>query len=455
MKKALASFLVFICMNCVYSQFQIIYQPPTNRNIQTITAFRNNQNSNISFYLHLGGDIITAQPPYWIRYYRSTNQWNSNSASMLYGGTCFNGSGGFQFSQNSVIKRSAVDTNFILSRLDWISCNPQESGYRNRVSNNSGANWSEFTTSALYSFDIDKTNDSLIYGAGALYLQAAKFWRSTNRGASWVSFDIGGNFLDQTSLIINPLKPSEIYFSRAQNLYKSTNSGLNYIALGIFASAVKQIEVDRIDTSIFVLTGNGVYKSVNGGNNFTQVTTVNFNLIIFHPENHLILYGASQNGLYRTTNGGLNWNLYFDNFNGSSNVTGMVKYPNDLDTVYACINSGLYKIWGTLIGLQSIGESQPAEFSLFQNYPNPFNPVTKIKFDVPNGVPPLKGDRGMTVRLIIYDILGREVTTLINEQLKPGSYEADWDGSNFASDIYFYSLQTEEFTETKKMVLMK
>jgi flagellar hook assembly protein FlgD len=55
----------------------------------------------------------------------------------------------------------------------------------------------------------------------------------------------------------------------------------------------------------------------------------------------------------------------------------------------------------------------------------------------------------------IYDILGREVSTLVNEQLKPGTYEVNWDGSNFASGIYFYSLQTGKFSETKKMILMK
>ncbi len=62
---------------------------------------------------------------------------------------------------------------------------------------------------------------------------------------------------------------------------------------------------------------------------------------------------------------------------------------------------------------------------------------------------------GMIVQLIIYDVLGREIETLVNESQKPGSYEITWDGSRYASGVYFYKLMTEEWTETKKMVLIK
>ena len=93
----------------------------------------------------------------------------------------------------------------------------------------------------------------------------------------------------------------------------------------------------------------------------------------------------------------------------------------------------------------------PLSFSLHQNYPNPFNPITKIQFDIPS-----KGQRlAFDTKLIIYDISGREITTLINEQLQPGSYSVDWDGTGYASGVYFYSLITNEFTETKRMVLVK
>jgi hypothetical protein len=109
-----------------------------------------------------------------------------------------------------------------------------------------------------------------------------------------------------------------------------------------------------------------------------------------------------------------------------------------------------------LIGIKQISTEVPGSYMLYQNYPNPFNPATKIRFDIPADVK----RQTSNVKLIIFDVLGREVATLVNEQLKPGTYEVEWpaptgDGSNYASGIYFYSLITEEFTETKRMVLVR
>ena len=104
------------------------------------------------------------------------------------------------------------------------------------------------------------------------------------------------------------------------------------------------------------------------------------------------------------------------------------------------------------IGIAPISTEIPSRFELFQNYPNPFNPATRIKFDIPlsRGV-----SEGRGVLLKIYDVLGREVTVLVNDELKPGTYEIDWDASNHTSGVYFYSLITNEFTQTRKMVVLK
>lgn len=103
------------------------------------------------------------------------------------------------------------------------------------------------------------------------------------------------------------------------------------------------------------------------------------------------------------------------------------------------------------IGIESISGEVPKTFSLSQNYPNPFNPVTKIKF----GIPINENNRISNVKLYIIDALGREITVLVNEQLKPGTYEVDWNASAYPSGVYFYMLQAENFTQTKKMVLIK
>ena len=93
----------------------------------------------------------------------------------------------------------------------------------------------------------------------------------------------------------------------------------------------------------------------------------------------------------------------------------------------------------------------PDEFSLYQNYPNPFNPVTQIKYDLPEA---------SHVQLFIYDILGREVTALVNEVQEPGYKSITWHGTdafsrNVGAGMYFYSIQAGEFRQVKKMVLLK
>ncbi len=98
------------------------------------------------------------------------------------------------------------------------------------------------------------------------------------------------------------------------------------------------------------------------------------------------------------------------------------------------------------IGITPIFSEVPLNFSLSQNYPNPFNPTTTFEFKIA---------KSGFVSLTIYDAMGREIETLVNGEMKPGTYKADWDGGNFSSGIYYYTLQSEGFTETRKMVLMK
>jgi subtilisin family serine protease len=98
------------------------------------------------------------------------------------------------------------------------------------------------------------------------------------------------------------------------------------------------------------------------------------------------------------------------------------------------------------VGITSNGNEIPAEFRLYNNYPNPFNPVTKIKFDLPSA---------SNTKLVVYDVLGREVSKVLDGNLKAGSYSVEFDASALPSGVYFYRLSTESFTNTKKMLLIK
>ena len=100
------------------------------------------------------------------------------------------------------------------------------------------------------------------------------------------------------------------------------------------------------------------------------------------------------------------------------------------------------------------GSTLPTSFKLSQNYPNPFNPSTKIIYTVPSVI--ASGTKqSQQIMLKVYDILGNEVATLVDEQKEPGIYEIEFSAANLASGIYIYHLQASEFTDTKKMVLLR
>ncbi|GEM_PF-4912595 len=114
-------------------------------------------------------------------------------------------------------------------------------------------------------------------------------------------------------------------------------------------------------------------------------------------------------------------------------------------------NTGTLLGWGlklniSPIGIQPISGIVPKVFQLYQNYPNPFNPTTDIKFDIP---------KDANVKVKIYDILGREVASVINEFKKAGEYSISYDASNLASGIYIYKIEANDLTDAKKMILIK
>lgn len=132
------------------------------------------------------------------------------------------------------------------------------------------------------------------------------------------------------------------------------------------------------------------------------------------------------------------------------------------DDIYiASISAGVFRLKSPVVSVKDEKRNfAPEEFILYQNYPNPFNPVTKIKFTIPTS--PLnpspyqgEGNRERLVTLKVYDVLGNEVATLVDEYKPAGSYEVEIDGSKLASGIYYYQLRTDALLQTKKMTLIK
>ena len=202
-------------------------------------------------------------------------------------------------------------------------------------------------------------------------------------------------------------------------IFKTTNQGNNWINI-FYQDSLELYGIDIVNETTIVAAGYGgkVLKTSNAGNTWsiTQAPVPNFN-----------------------------WTLYSIQFiNENTGFTSCVDY------VFKTTNGGVF--------VNQISSEIPKGFSLYQNYPNPFNPKTKIKFQT---------SKLSDVKLIVYDILGREVATLVNERLKAGTYEVEFDSrqdgsSTLPSGVYFYTLitmlegrQAESFKETRKMILTK
>ncbi len=165
--------------------------------------------------------------------------------------------------------------------------------------------------------------------------------------------------------------------------------------------------------------------------------------------------GVTQEGRVKYIPGSLkslgnDGNHYNDSINKVPNnsapdsIINALYYGSDHLPVYA-----LYKFDSNPSAVRNISSSVPYEFKLYQNYPNPFNPTTKILFDI------IENKNNSPVKLIVYDALGKEVSTLVDKNLSPGSYEAEFDAGNYTSGVYYYKLSSGNFSFTKSMVLLK
>lgn len=265
-----------------------------------------------------------------------------------------------------------------------------------------------------------------------------KYKRSSNGGISW-GLDI-------------PLSNNSIYSSEYPSLavkglnlhvvWKDSRDGSNYeiyykqstdagISWGVDTRLSNNPNISR-DATISV-SGSNVHVVWDDN----RISTTNYE----------IFYIGS-------TNGGLNWGPETRLTSDSS--ISMFPYVSASGTaihiVWDDYRNGNYEIYykrnptGNPIGIINISSGIPSSFSLSQNYPNPFNPTTVIRFSL-SGV--------SNASLKIYDVTGREVETLVNEKLQPGTYEASFDGSRLTSGVYFYKLETNGFRDVKKMMLIK
>jgi len=346
----------------------------------------------------------------------------------------------------------------------------------------------------------------------ALLQNPTRIFYSSNAGSNWIltsSLNADGVGIP---IAKHPYNPDTLYLGTWNSLYRSTNFGLNWNYLTtlptVYGVCDIEISYDNPDIMLFNTKYPArIYRSVNGGLNFTLTnadTTMYgespaLSTSIFHQQTayHLYYGTAALDGVWKSTNFGLNWNrmnsisrlwgityaaddpnvmfagawdgvprpvyisqdgweTYFETgpllgqYNGNEAI-----YAYDKGNVLLQQTIGIYKLnvvyYVPAIGIQNISGEVPKSFSLGQNFPNPFNPSTKIRFQIPA----IAGTTRGAVSLKIYDALGREIVTLVNEELNPGTYEIEWNAAKYTSGVYFYRLTSGDFSQTRKLVLVK
>ncbi len=235
----------------------------------------------------------------------------------------------------------------------------------------------------------------------------------------------------------NPVFPAAYtnQFKTVTNLYQgrldaSTFFGaVNYYATGIQVIPVTPVTEQfwsniAFAKQIYDYTPNGLrytpcFDSTNTNTTVWNWTTINVGIqATAYPQtalNFWKFYGYN--------------NVNFDNGSSQSNVMYWILTRN-------------YNV----IGINTISNEIPSAYRLYQSYPNPFNPVTNIKFDITSR---------SNVKLVIYDAAGRQVDELVNGELNAGTYKAEWNAVNYSSGVYFYTLSSGSYRETKKMILIK
>ena len=292
-----------------------------------------------------------------------------------------------------------------------------------------------------------------------------RFYKTTDAGANWQFISRVDTSAEVEKMIFFDMNTGIAKgFNSGGRIYKTTNAGLNWTVKAM----PTQIDcitfynsTTGIATGISMAFNTNVYRTTDGGNQwnivysipesqFQNIQTLASTGTGFAAGNKLDTLTSSYGKIMtiKSTNYGLNW--VYKEFNPIILAYGLtIVDANNYFISGGDINKPAQILKSTNGGnvfIKQTGIEIPKEFSLSQNYPNPFNSMCNIQFSMC-----IEGD----VKITVYDVMGREVKTLVNERLQPGTYEVKFNGSMLNSGVYFYKFKTEDFSVVKKMALIK
>ena len=398
-------------------------------------------------------------------------------------------------------------TNYLLNGVSFVDeNNGWVSGWGGIMlhTTNGGQTWGLQNTQATYGLDCVFFTD-LQNGWAAGY--SGSVVHTTNGGETWTSQDILSSNDDINKLFfIDTSRGWAVggYYDimtgfYARSIYSTTDGGNNWnLQYRMSYEPVLQSVYFTDSNTGYAAGGSGIMKTTNGGNNwFAQQNLTSFGLagIFFTNSSNGFVVGQylgvpHYSVIFKTTNGGNNWNeislgtnealdgIYFTNeLNGwavgndysSGNNSALIyrttdggdnwvkqNIPtfNNLESVFFINDAKGWAVGGlgSIITYDSptpvelSNPTVPVDYILAQNYPNPFNPTTTIEYSIP---------QSGNVKLQVYNSIGEEVATLVNNYKEAGTYQVDFNSKNLTSGIYFYKLEAGKFIQTKKMILLK
>jgi Secretion system C-terminal sorting domain len=387
------------------------------------------------------------------------------------------------------------------------------------LSKNEGGSWAEVDTGLTgdYVYCLAISGEDLFAGTDS------GVFHSNNNGAIWSSANTGLTSTNVRTLAVSPASPGKgptcIFAGTDSGVFLSTNNGARWTAVNHGLSFLSVIALAMSDQNLVAGTaGGGYFLSTDNGANWIPVSTMQGSVFVhtlaangtnlFAGISWYPLYVSSYGGVFLSTDDGASWTETFAyggiegggltvfDFAASGttlfaatvwgsfgNTTNQGVYVSaDSGKSWSGVNAGLADssvfalavnghtlfagtseagIWRRplpemITSVENLPSALPREFHLLQNYPNPFNPSTKIQFTIVN--------RQLTI-VKVFDLVGREVATLVNEVKEPGSYTVEFsakggsasggNGSNLASGVYFYRIQAGDFTQTKRLLLLK
>lgn len=312
-------------------------------------------------------------------------------------------------------------------------------------------------------FDIDPTNENIMYMAhtvfNGVYYPDPRIFKSTDAGVTWTAIDtlvgmksIHGKWNTTGTfggfLKVCPWNPSILMAVTDNNLAYSIDAGNNFTVRNDVPS-IKIIVYDEGDQWIHgVSFDNKIYCNQGSppGNWLPLSAGFDVKNIEVNPFDHNFWYGGSEVGVYKSTNWGLQWAFYNNSFTPSDRIIGIASDNFFGDTLVVATDQKVYRTWASVIVGINQTNTTAESFSLKQNYPNPFNPVTRISYSIP-----VKSD----ISIKLYSVTGAELMTLVTGVSEAGEYTFDFNASSLPSGVYYYRLQGENFSDTKKMVLVK